>query len=233
MSIRLFPGISARVAVLCVVMAFLAALPLSGAEPADTLTARYVFGHLKTPALDLLSPGIRQDMIAYYDAGKAFEARNEMQGISTLDSLTRNYASATITPVSDVAIMTVPYGKSGLALLSYTVDAGGADSELIVIDASLRQLPVKKFFTEPVLADFVSAAGMNRKKAAALGELMDFLTVSYTFDPQTLAMTATPTVKDVMSEENYTRLKPYITLPDGSLRTLLYRWDGKALRLQK
>ena len=107
---------------------------VQAAEPADTLTARYVFENLEIPAIDLLSRSTRLDMAAYHDVGRRYDARNELGGISTLDSLTNNYASVTLTPVSSLQLMTLPYAKSGIALLSYTVDAGGPDSRLMAVD---------------------------------------------------------------------------------------------------
>ena len=81
---------------------------VQAAEPADTLTARYVFENLEIPAIDLLSRSTRLDMAAYHDVGRRYDARNELGGISTLDSLTNNYASVTLTPVSSLQLMTLP-----------------------------------------------------------------------------------------------------------------------------
>ena len=205
---------------------------VQAAEPADTLTARYVFENLEIPAIDLLSRSTRLDMAAYHDVGRRYDARNELGGISTLDSLTNNYASVTLTPVSSLQLMTLPYAKSGIALLSYTVDAGGPDSQLMAVDAQLRLLPSGKFFKAPVLRDFIVLPRNSSVSVRDLEDLCDFFSASYTLDAATGSVTVTPALSAVMSEENYDRLRPYITTSDGSLRTRRYVWTGKTLKLQ-
>lgn len=218
-----------------VAVSALCCLPLTAeaAEPADTLTARYVFQQLESPVFDLLSHSTRFDMLAYNDVGRSYEARNELGGVSTLDTLTTRFARITLSGVSGVEIMTVPYSNSGLALLSYTVDTDGADSELLVVDASLKTLPASRYFKAPVLADFMTGQDRARLKKNGIESLAGFFTAQYAFDPENLTMTVTPTVKGIMSEEAYERLRPYISNPDGTLRTLTYAWTGKRLQKQK
>lgn len=198
----------------------------------DTLTARTVFEKLQIPALKPLDSSMRLDMLDYYSEGKSFAAATDLGARVTLDSLTTRFASLTLSSVSTMQILVVPAGnKNELALIIYTLDSDGADSELIVADASMRILQSNKYFKAPVLADFIP--GADKKLLASLNELMPFFTASYSFlsaDPP--VMEVTPTVESLMSIEAYDKLKPYITNADGSPRTLRYAWTGKALRPQ-
>lgn len=210
-------------------------LRMQGAEAADTLTARYVFAELKAPALELLSRSTRLDMLAYADENKHYDAPNEMKGTANLEQLTTDFAKVKMSMVSEVQILTLPYKKGSIAAVVYTVSSDGADSELLIYDSELQQLKAEKFFSPPVIKDFIAPEYKGDKKVAELlTELIPFISTRYELHPDTRTLTATLTVQDIVSEEAYNKALPYLAGEGGTLPGVLtYRWNGKKFVLAK
>ena len=123
----------------------------SNKEDADTvilvestrLTARQAFEEVNVPALDLLTPTMRGDLLAYHDAGTPREVVNAMGGMSSLEQpVTDSYVSCIITPVSKATIKVLPCGKEDVAMLIYTIAGEGqaADSQLMFFDPKMKEL---------------------------------------------------------------------------------------------
>lgn len=219
-----------RCAIIMMMCLLSGCITMQGSEATDTLTARYVFAELKAPELELLSHSTRLDMLAYADENKSYDAPNEMRGTSSLECLTSNFAKVKVSQVSEVQIMTLPYKKGGIAAVVYTVSSEGADSELLMYDSALHLLKTEKFFKAPELKDFIASEYRGNKEVVnLLSELIPFIATRYEFDPQTFSLTATLTVKDIMSKEAYEKALPYLTNKGKSAtpRVLTYTWTGK------
>lgn len=222
-----------------IVILFLSAVfgvsSVRGVEPNDTLSACYVFTELESPALELLSKSTRLDMLAYADEGRQYDALNEMKGIANLETLEDKYAKVKVSGVSKVEIMTLPYKKGGAAALIYTVGSEGAESELLMYDSQLRPLNADKFFTPPVLKDFVAPEYQKDKKVLAeLGQLLPFIASRYEFEPSTGNLRACLSVKDIAGEEDYAKALPYLSDGTGDKpRVLIYEWNGKKFVLRR
>lgn len=218
-----------RTKLLCLIMALSCASPLvRGAQPADTLSLRYVFTDLDVPALDLLSRSARLDMADYAEAGKDYTAMNEMYGQSHLTAWSDSCVSLDLTQVSRAQIFLLPSAKKALAALIYTVDAGGADSQISFYDSRLRPLNAKKYFTPPLVEDFMAAQWRSDKEArAAVSRLIPFPVVEYVWDPAAHILRVMLSVRDVVSREEYKEVAPYlVAAAEDALPTLSYAWNG-------
>lgn len=206
----------------------------SNKEDADTvivvestrLTARQAFEEVNVPALDLLTPTMRGDLLAYHDAGASREVVNALGGMSSLEQpLTDSYVSCIITPVSKATIKVMPCGKEDVAMLIYTIAGEGqaADSQLMFFDPKMKELRQEKFIKLASIDDFIETPhdrdGAMLKKEL-LG-LIPFPTVEYVASPDNDGLTARLTVADYMGAEDLHRLKPYLR------QEVKYSWNGK------
>lgn len=206
----------------------------SNKEDADTvivvestrLTARQAFEEVNVPALDLLTPTMRGDLLAYHDAGTPREVVNAMGGMSSLEQpVTDSYVSCIITPVSKATIKVLPCGKEDVAMLIYTIAGEGqaADSQLMFFDPKMMELRQEKYIKLASIDDFIETPhdrdGAMLKKEL-LG-LIPFPTVEYVASPDNDGLTARLTVADYMGAEDLHRLKPYLR------QEVKYSWNGK------
>lgn len=225
----------ARIAHLILALVF--ALPcVRAAEPADTLTLRHVFTDLEAPAFDLLSRASRLDMVDYAEAGQPHKALNEMYGLSEVTSWSDSCISLDLTPVSRAQLFLLPAGKKGsLAALVYTVDAGGADSQISFYDSRLRQLSGKKYFTPPGLRDFISSQWRgDREVTRVVAETLPFMALGYVYEPSDRCLTVTLSISGIVSDEDYDRVRKYLVTDEAEgLPSLVYRWDGARFSLRR
>lgn len=206
----------------------------SNKEDADTaivvestrLTARQAFEEVNVPALDLLTPTMRGDLLAYHDAGTPREVVNAMGGMSSLEQpVTDSYVSCIITPVSKATIKVLPCGKEDVAMLIYTIAGEGqaADSQLMFFDPEMKELRQEKYIRLASIDDFIETPH-DRDGAILKKELLGlipFPTVEYVASPDNDGLTARLTVADYMGAEDLHRLKPYLR------QEVKYSWNGK------
>jgi len=197
------------------------------AERTDTLTAQALFLQMPGDALDLISTSTREDMVDYYRSGLAYAPKNLLGGECSLLELTPRYAKVQVTAASDVQLCVLPCGGGQVAAVVYTVDGGHSpDSSLRFYDAALRELPLKKFFKEPQLSDFMQPGAPLRE----LQSIVPFMLVSYSISEagERTTLTATLNLAGMMIEEDYARLSPWL-LPEP----LTYTWNGRKFILPK
>lgn len=190
------------------------------------LTARQAFEDVDVPALDLLTPVMRGDLLAYHDAGASREVVNALGGMSSLEQpLTDSYLSCIITPVSKATVKVLPCGKEDVAMLIYTIAGEGqaADSQLMFFDPEMKELRQEKYIKLASIDDFIETP-RDRDGAMLKKELLGlipFPTVEYVASPDNDGLTARLTVADYMGAEDLHRLKPYLR-PE-----VKYSWNGK------
>lgn len=206
----------------------------SNKEEADTvvviestrLTVRQAFADVDVPALDLLTPTMRGDLLAYHDAGAAREVVNALGGMSSLEQpVTDSYVSCIITPVSKATVKVLSCGKEDVAMLIYTIAGEGqaADSQLMFFDSNMKELRPEKYIKLASIDDFIETP-RDRDGAMLKKELLGlipFPTVEYVASPDNDGLTARLTVADYMGAEDLHRLKPYLR------QEVKYSWNGK------
>ena len=171
---------------------------------AYALTAREAFVRIETPSLNLLTVQMRQDLLSYYDADTLRQVPNALGGLSQLTRpLTDDYLKVRITPVSTMAVKTIPTGKDTIVATIYTIAAPGqaADSQVTFYDSRLRKLPTHRFLRLAQIDEFIET-GRNREgreQKMRLLSLIPYPTVEYTFAPDGDTVTAHLTVADYLS----------------------------------
>ena len=203
-------------------------------EEADTvvviestrLTVRQAFADVDVPALDLLTPTMRGDLLAYHDAGASREVVNALGGMSSLEQpVTDSYVSCIISPVPKATVKVLSCGKEDVAMLIYTIAGEGqaADSQLMFFDSNMKELRPEKFIKLASIDDFIETP-RDRDGAMLKKELLGlipFPTVEYVASPDNDGLTARLTVADYMGAEDLHRLKPYLR------QEVKYSWNGK------
>lgn len=202
-------------------------------EVADTIAfnAHTVFANLKSPALDVLTPSSRLDMIDYYDAGIRRPIINSMDGISTLDSLTNDYALITPSTVSTFTIKILPYKKDdSIVMTLYTVgaDRQAPDTDIRFYDTNLKELPRERFFREPEIKDYLNLQKIDKKEIKSIENTITFPTFEFSITPSDdNILTGQLTVGEYMPEEDYKYIQPYIR------KEVKYIWNGRKFELSK
>lgn len=136
----------------CLLWTLLLCLPLMhGAELSDTLSIKRVFANVPSKAFDILSTANRLDMADYAEAGSDYSVVNEMYGRSKITSYSSNCITVDISQVSTAQVFTLPTNRGGIAAVIYTVDAGGADSQIQFYDGALQPIKTGPLFKAPSL----------------------------------------------------------------------------------
>lgn len=202
----------------------------------DSLRAMYAgrpaavaFAALPDSIVPLLKQNMRLDLLDYAISGQKRIIKNELFGHSWLDSLASNYIDVHVTGASAMQIGV--YAGSGknpdMTVVSYTltpIDAA-ADSQLIFYNAAMQPIDARKLIKLPDVEDFLKVPSHSKLKVPELAARIPFPTVVYTLDPTMNTLTATITVRQAMTIEDFNAIKPYLH------PTLTYRWNGKRFTL--
>ena len=194
----------------------------------DTLTAGDVFVRLPLKTLDILSKTTRMDMLDYYAADSIYKAHNGMEGISELVIVRPDYLDVKITPVTRMQILTFDSGKNPAAMTLYTIGLEGQayDTDVAFFDASMQELPRKKYLQYPDLLDFFDVKEKEVKDK--IENIIPFPTIEFIPSPDNKDLQAKLTVGEFLGREDNDYIKKYM-----KSEPLIYRWNGKKYDLLK
>ena len=203
-----------------VALAISVTFPISARQSAEegdgqpaTLTARKVFENLPAPPLEVLKKTTRLDMLDYWDADSIYEARNVLDGVSSLASVTPDYLRVNITPVSTLEIKLLPISKTDNVVMTlYTVGGKGTarDTSVAFYDTSLRPLDGSRLFTAPELKRFFAIPKGSVVTMKEIEEAIPFATVVYKASAENNDIQARLTAGDYLSVEANELIAPYL-----------------------
>ena len=187
---------------------FIAALAAAWAT-AEARTVRDFFLSEQGGIFNTLPTSKRQDMLAYYDAGRLMPTENSTGDTATLSLVTDAFLSITTSSVSDVQMAMLVTKKDTTILVVNTLRLPASDSRITAYDTGWNQVDIGKVVELPSLEDFVTLPeGSKMKKSEVTGQIR-FPLISYTVDPSTMAITARQHLADFISEEEWEELAPY------------------------
>lgn len=179
--------------------------------------------------LPMLDKNTRLDMIDYFQAGSDRESANALDGPARITAMERNliaFEGGTGLRCQMLVIDEYRADKStGEEVPDYvigiieTLDTPIPDSKIAFYDSKWQ--PLGSTFAPPRLADWL--ATRNKDEIEMAKRALPFITVEYSFDPHTLALTATPTISryfapgDADAAAALALLRPSIA----------YRWDAR------
>ncbi len=203
-----------------------AIVPVSAQEkPGDSaLTARSVFERIQGPAVELLKPTSRLDMLDYWDADSVYRVKNALNGQSWLDTVTPDYLRVNVTPVSTLEIKLLPAKKGEVVMTIYTVGGEGQarDSRIEFYDpVTLTPIDGKAYFTEPDLKVFFDIPKGSVTSMKEIREMIAFMTVEYSAAPGTNDLTAKMTAADYINVDDRNIVKVFLR-PEVKAQ-----WKGK------
>lgn len=208
--------------------ACIGALAALARDPGPDVAAR-CFEQAPTSVLPLISKNTRLDMIDYFRAGSDRQSANQLDGPARITALERNliaFEAGSGLRCQMLVIDNYRFDKSAgewvpiyVIGLIETLDTPIPDSKITFYDSKWQ--PIKGAFTPPRLADWLTTR--NKDEIEMVKRTLPFITVEYAFDPQTLAVIATPTISryfvadDAEAAKALALLRPAIT----------YRWDDR------
>ncbi|MCM1319595.1 MAG: DUF3256 family protein [Muribaculaceae bacterium] len=197
-------------------------------ELSDTISVDRVFVDSPSKALNVIARSTRMDMLDYAKAGSDYKAVNEFYGVSTIKSISDSCISVDLTQVTNARIFTLPTAKGGIAAIIYTVDTNGAaDSQIEFYDGNLRPLKLTNFFKPPVLDSFIRPKYRKDKSVVnQLNTVIPFIALKYEYEPESSTLTATLSLKELVTQEDYKQVAGYL------YPSLSYRWTGKKWELK-
>lgn len=223
-----------RLIALCLtVAAAVAAVPAGAAETAaaDTLTASDALVRMPARTLDILTTGMRLDLLDYYRADSIYRVPNALEGFSYLHRpLTDDYVKVQVTPVTTFTVRLLPLHKDKrLIVTAYTIGDSlqAADSEIRFYDTDLNELKRDKYLKIASTEDFFDFKGVDHKTRKELLRMVPFPTVEYTLSPDGTDLKARLTVGEFLGREVLEKIEPYLR------RDRVYRWTGSRYELQR
>lgn len=202
-------------------LTLIAALALAMPAAAQ-LSAKKAFADAPQRIIPLLDKGTRLDMIDYFEAGQATDSKNALYGKSRLTDLQPLSLQARLSDSSALQLAVLPSGADSIVALITTVNLPSPDSSMKLYSSSWQPLPTEKFFSPPVLTDWL----LDKKDAADVEAVVPFMVAQYSYDPATQTLTATNCLSRFLSDDIYSMVK-------NSLRpSISYRWTGKRFQKQ-
>lgn len=199
-------------------------------EKSDTITARQAFINMPATVLDLLDKSTRMDMLDYFDTDSIWSAINEYNGMSRLQTVTPDYLSVEITPVSNLQIKILEDKKGNDVVMTiYTTGKPGEtlDSDIRFYNTAMQELPTAKYLELPKLKDFFEFPKGSSTKMKEIEELLPFYSVNYKAAPGNNTVTGELITGD------------FVNLEDKKIVTLFLKpeiqlfWDGNKLKYKK
>lgn len=203
------------------------ATPSVSSSLPGAITAREAFVKIPKERLDLIDAHLRLDMLDYWDADSIARVKNNMDGLSWLTSVSPDFLELRLTDVSSYQIKILPSKKYGpVVATAYTIDGEGNadDTTLFFYDAAMNPLPEKELIRLPEIKDFFSIPKKAPLKMADIEDMIPFITVRYSFSPDTDDMNARLTVGEYVDKETMETVTPYMR------RDLRYLWNGSQYR---
>lgn len=198
-------------------------------ESLDTISARRAFLEMPSGVLDLLSKDTRSDMLIYYDNDSIYKAKNNLDGVSFLETVTPDFISIRLTDASRMQLKVLKLKNgSEIVMNIYTTGTEGdsGDSDVTFYDSRLKPLDKEKLLPSPRLSDFFDTKGY-KTKMKEIEEILPFFTVAYEAGPQDSSLKANLTYGDRLTVED-TKILELLLKPE-----ITYQWNGKVFLNKK
>ena len=176
------------------------------------LTARAVFEKIHCPALEILPPSTRLDMLDYWDVDSVYKASNDMEGLSWLDEVSLDYLKVHITSVSTLEIKILPAKKGNIIMTVNTIgdEEQAQDSQVNFYDIDLKELPADKHLVIPAVKDFFELPKGSITKMKEIEQMIPFPTVAYSANSENDNLEARLTIEKYINEDDWNILKLFI-----------------------
>ncbi len=187
-------------------------------------TAKQAFKDAPRRVFPLLDELTRLDMIDYFESGSKSSSNNLADGKCSILELTTNQLKLRMTDVSTYSINTVQSKGDSIIILISTLKLPAEDSYITFYDRNWNILDGKRFVA-PSLKQWLSPDA--KPSMEDIENAVPFVSCRYDFDPVTGVLTLAPTLNELLGVESYDVVKNYLK------PQILYRWDGKKMKMVK
>lgn len=171
-----------------------------------------VFTVMPDPMVPQLENAWRKDLIDLFRSGKEARLKNRMNGMSMLKQLTADYLLLQVTDNSTIELKLLPLINNTFVICQVTTVEGPVpDSRVSFFTTEWEPLVAADLFT-PVTVDCFIREGVDRQDAAFQDAVsrLDMELMKYSLSPDSPTLTATYTTPLYLSEEDRTRVMPYL-----------------------
>lgn len=171
-----------------------------------------------------LSQNMRLDMLDYYNSCLKHPVVNHFGEPAMIDTITPGHISVRVADNSVIDISLMPLSAKDTAMVVITTLQLPATTSFVrVYRKDWTEYP--DALPQPLLRDWVTPD--DRHPMVELENMVPLITTHMTFDPTSRTVTATNTLDEYLTADDYSRLKPLLR------PALTYRWNGKKFQLLK
>lgn len=172
-----------------------------------------------------ISSSLRLDMLDYYNGGYNNFVQNDFNEPVRIDSLTSDYIKVRVADNSTVEMTLMPLSAKDTAVVVITTLKVPATASFVKVYHGdwVEYSDVLPMYN---LTDWVVTT-QDADSMADIENMVPFIIAKLTIDPATRTLTATNTLSEYFTPDDYARLQP-IMRP-----ALTYQWKGKKFRLLK
>lgn len=180
-----------------------------------------VFTSMPDQYIPQLEHAWRKDLIDLYNSGKEARLKNTMNGYSSLQKLTSDYALLQTTDRSTVEMKLLPLvNNTYVVCMVSTVNGPVPDSRIEFYTTDWQPLEAEDLFI-PASNDWYFKKGVDQNSEGFLeaASLLDMDLFRYSLSPDNLTLTATYTTPQYLSKADQEKVEPYLSGP------LTYKWE--------
>lgn len=165
---------------------------------------------IKAPAsvLPTIDKNTRLDMVDYFKGGMTTSSTTSLNGEVRVTSMTDKQIEFTTSENGRMLISPVKYGRDTVIVVVKTADIPVSDSRV-----ELYSWPKWNIIDSRdcgVISDWITSSAQKENLLDEIENTLGFMTASATFDPETATITFKPTISDIISESEYSKVSPYI-----------------------
>lgn len=193
-----------------------AVIPASAhpADPEPSATSLFIDAPTSVIMIDSFP---KLEMLEYYRAGSTHTTPTIIGTPARVVSETPDKVRFKVGDMADFQVLSLPSKKQPLTALIETLSGAVTDSRISFFDSKWQPVDSKNIFPEPGIAEWLTPQGKAR--GASLLDDIPFITAEYTYDPDTMTLTATLTLGQYFTDDDWARLSPYFK------PTLSYTWN--------
>lgn len=152
----------------------------------------------------------RADMIAYFEAGQNVTMTNYLDGTDSLISLSNDYLLIATGSISKVEMAMLVSKNDTTLLVITTLKIPQLDSRIEAFNTLWQPIDINKVINTPSIDDFISIPKGSKVKTEDISGQIRFAPISMTYNPDSHTVTATQHLDELLGEELFEPLAPFL-----------------------
>lgn len=152
----------------------------------------------------------RADMLAYYQAGQNMPITNSLGGVDSLITLTDDHLLIATSSISKVEMAMLVTKSDTTLLVITTVNTPQPDSRIAAYNTLWQPIDITKVLNTPSINNFVTIPKGSKLKKDDIISQIRFAPISMAYNPDTHTITATQHLNELLGDELFEPLAPYL-----------------------